>query len=102
MYEETTNLWRPFDQLNILLIYIATFALIVIFVGTYRLLVRPKSLAVGLEFGAFIGLAIGIAVGLGTYIHMPIPQALAWGWFMGACLKFVVAGGFVGMLIRES
>ncbi|HEX6731377.1 MAG TPA: hypothetical protein VF074_15240 [Pyrinomonadaceae bacterium] len=79
-YESSVTLWRPFDQLNVVLIYIVTFILIGTFVGIYRLLVRPKSLAAGIGLGAFVGLALGISAGFGTYIHMPIPQVLAWGW----------------------
>lgn len=37
----------------------------------------------GLALGAFLGLALGIASGFGTFIHMPIPLALAWGWHTG-------------------
>jgi hypothetical protein len=32
LYQENTNLWRPFDQMNVVLIYTATFALIATFV----------------------------------------------------------------------
>jgi len=102
MYDENISLWRPFDQLNVVLIYIVTFTLIATFVATYWLLVRPKSLGKGLLLGAFVGLTLGIAVGFGTYIHMPIPLVLAWGWFIGAWLKGAAAGGIVGALIRES
>jgi hypothetical protein len=45
IYEASTSLWRPFDQMNVALIYAVTLALIGVFVGTYKLLVRPKSLA---------------------------------------------------------
>src|SRR5215217_1908973 len=65
LYEENTNLWRPFDQMNVVLIYTATFALIATFVLTYWLLVRPKSLGTGVGFGALLGLALGISAGLG-------------------------------------
>jgi polyferredoxin len=102
IYEENASLWRPFDQMNVVLIYIVTFILIGTFVGTYWLLVRPKSLAAGIRLGAFLGLALGISVGFGTYIHMPIPQALAWGWLIGGWLKGIAAGAIVGMLISES
>ena len=100
MYEENTSLWRPFDQLNVVLIYIVVFTLISTFVAIYWLLVRPKSLRVGLGLGALFGLALGISAGFGTYIHMPIPLALAWGWLIGGWLKGVVAGGIVGALIK--
>jgi hypothetical protein len=102
LYEDNPNLWRPPDQMNVVLIYIVTFTLIGTFVGTYWLLVRPKSLAAGIRLGAFVGLALGISAGFGTYIHMPISQALAWSWLIGGWLKGIAAGVIVGALIRES
>ena len=101
-YEASRELWRPFDQMNVTMIYAATFVLIGVFVGIFRLLVRPKSLGTGLALGAFVGLALGVSVGLGTFVHMPIPPAVAWGWFIGGCLKGLVAGAIVGAVIVES
>jgi hypothetical protein len=79
-----------------------TFALIAIFVVTYLLLVRPKPLSAGLEFGLFMGLAIGISPGFGAYIHMPIPRALARKWFVAGCLKGLEEGAINRLLIAES
>jgi hypothetical protein len=101
MYEENSSLWRPFDQLNVALIYVVTFILIATFLATYWLLVRPKSLGAGVRLGAFIGLALGISSGFGSYIHMPIPLALAFGWLIGGWLKGIAAGAIVGALITE-
>jgi hypothetical protein len=102
VYEQNASLWRPFDQLNVVLIYIVTFTLIATFVLTYWLLVRPKSLRRGLAHGALIGLALGIASGFGTYIHMPIPLSLALGWLVGGFLKGIAAGGIIGALMTGS
>ena len=102
MYAESASLWRPFDQMNVALIYVVTFTLIAIFVGLYWLLIRPKSLGAGIGFGAFIGLALGISAGFGTYIHMPVPRKLAWGWLIGGWLKGIAAGAILGALITES
>ena len=82
----------PFDQVNIALIYAVTLGLIAIFTASYRVFVRPKSLRAGLLFGLLLGLALGTAVGFGTYIHAPIPLALAWGWFIAGTIKGVAAG----------
>ena len=101
LYQVNPMLWRPFDQMNVALVYVVTFALIAIFVATYLLLVRPKSLRAGVAFGAFIGLALGISAGFGTYIHMPIPLTLAWGWFIGGWLKGVAAGAVVGRIFVD-
>ena len=101
LYEASTQLWRPFDQMNVALIYTVTLVLITVFVGIYGLLVRPKSLGTGLALGAFLGLALGVSAGVGTFIHMPIPPAVAWGWFIGGWLKGLVAGAIMGAVIVE-
>jgi hypothetical protein len=100
-YAQDPQLWRPFDRLNVVLIYAVTFTLIACYVLTYWLLIRPKSLGAGLGFGSFLGLALGLEVAGGTYIHMPVPRALAWGWLVGGCLKGIVAGAILGALIRQ-
>ncbi len=101
IYEASSGLWRPFDQMNTALISAVTIALIAVFVGTDRLLVRPKSFRAGLALGAFVGAALGIASGFGTFIHMPIPLPLAWDWFVGGSLKGLVAGGILGAVITD-
>ena len=101
LYASTPHLWRPFDQMNIALIYAVTFGLIAIFVAVYRLLVRPKSLRAGLLLGSFLGLALGASAGFGTYIHAPIPLSLAWGWFLAGSIKGVAAGVILGALVTE-
>jgi hypothetical protein len=99
LYAQNVSLWRPFNQLNVALIYVVTFTLIAIFVAMYWLLISPKSLGTGISFGACLGLALGISSGFGTYIHMPIPRALALGWLIGGWLKGVAAGAILGTLI---
>lgn len=100
-YEASANLWRPADQMNLPLIYFVMFVLIGCFVLIYELLVRQKSLASGTQFGVLFGLAIGISVGFGTYIHMPIPLTLAWGWFLGGWIKAIAAGAIVGAILKD-
>jgi len=100
LYDESASLWRPFGEMNVALIYIVMFILILTFVATYSLLVRPKSITAGIALGAFIGLALGISAGFGTYIHMPIPQGLAWRWLIGGWLKGVAAGVILGAVIK--
>jgi len=101
IYEVSPDLWRPVHEMNVALIYAVTFVLLGVFVGIYKLLVRPKSLRAGLWVGAFIGLALGVSSGFGTFLHMPIPLALAWGWFIGGWLKGLAAGAIVGAVIVD-
>lgn len=100
-YESTTILWRPQNQMNTPLIYFVILALILSFVLIYELLIEKKSLASGIRFGMLYGFATGISVGFGTYIHMPVPLTLAWGWFIGAWIKGIAAGAIVGVIIKS-
>jgi hypothetical protein len=102
IYEATATLWRPFDQMNVALIYTVTVVLIAVVVGIYSLLIRPKSLRAGLVLGALVGVALGISSGFGTFVHMPIPLSLAWGWFIAGSLKGLVAGAIVGAVLVDS
>jgi hypothetical protein len=102
IYEASAVAWRPFDQMNVGLIYAVTLLLIGVFIAVYALLVRPKSPRAGLALGAFIGFALGISSGFGTFIHMPIPLQLAWGWFIAGWLKGLAAGATVGIMIVDS
>jgi hypothetical protein len=99
-YEASAHLWRPMNQLNLPLVYLVMTILIVCFVLTYALLIKEKSLASGIQFGALFGLAISISAGFGTYLHMPIPLTLAWSWFLGGWIKAIAAGAIVGALIK--
>lgn len=99
-YEANAHLWRSAEQISTPLVLFVTLVLIAGFVSIYALLVQPKSLKAGLQFGALIGIITGMASGFGTYIHMPIPLVLAWGWLVGGWIKAFVAGAILGILVR--
>jgi len=58
--------------------------------------------AAALSLAPFTGLALRVAVGFGTYIHSPIPLAMAWAWFIAATVKTFAAGLIVGLLLPEN
>lgn len=77
------------------------FGMTAAFVASYQLFVNPKSRSAGLRFGVLIGLLIGLTAGFGAYLRMPIPQVLAWGWFLDGCLKGLTAGVLVGHFLSD-
>jgi hypothetical protein len=95
LYALNPSVWRPFTEMSIPLIVVATLILVLVFVILYKALVRPKSFT-GLYAGGLLGLALGTASGLGTYIHSPIPVALAWAWWILGIVKGLVAGAILG------
>ena len=100
LYASCARLWRPLAEMSTTLIVAATLILVLVFVATYAALIQPKSLGSGVLFGSLLGLALGTASGLGTYIHSPIPAALAGGWFALGLLKGILAGAVLGMLVK--
>ena len=102
LYASSAGIWRPFSEMNPVLIIVVTVLLIVVFLTGYKVLVRPKSLAAGVYYGGLLGAALGVSAGFGTYIHSPIPLALAWGWFILGTTKGLVAGAILGALVHEN
>lgn len=100
-YEATPDLWRPMDQMNMVLMYFVTLVSAVCFVLIYGLLAGQKSLALGIRFGALFGLAAGISMGFGSYSVMPISLTLAWGWFIGSWVEGIAAGAIAGAIMKS-
>ncbi len=101
LYLQNTSLWRPLNEMNVAFVFVVRLVLLGTFVATYAWLVRPRTFGSGIAFGALTGLALGISVGFGTYVHSPIPLAMAWAWFFAAIVKSLAAGLIVGLLLRE-
>lgn len=53
-----------------------------------------------LVFGALFGLATGFGMGFGTYSVMPIPLAMAWGWFAGSIAESLAAAAALHLVFR--
>ena len=100
-YQASAGLWRPMDQMSTPLIVFVKVVLIACFVLIYDLLVTSKSMASGVLLGVLYGLTTGIASGFGTYIHMPLPLTLAWGWLLGGWAKGIAAGAIVGAIMKS-
>ena len=101
IYEATSHLWRPEEEMNMGYMIGITLALSTLFVVIYNALISSKSQAAGLKYGVLLGLIMGVAGGFGPYCWMPIPFTLAIGWFAATLVEFAVAGLIVGALVRE-
>ena len=98
-YEATAHLWRPMQDMNMMLMHAVTLVLGGLFVALYSVCVSEKALCIGLKFGVIFGLAAGL-MAASSYLYMPIPLSLAIHWFVGTFVEFVVAGWLVGLLVK--
>lgn len=99
-YQATANLWRPEDEMKMPLMSFVTLIFSICFVCIYSYLIKPKSLASGIIYGAIFGTATGVSMGIGSYCYMPIPLSLAFSWFIGSFVEIILAGGIVGLMIK--
>jgi len=100
-YEATASLWRPMNEMNMSIMYLAVLISAVTFALIYSRLVARKGLATGLTYGLLFGVATGVSMGFGSYAVMPIPFNMAFTWFLGSVIEAAVGGVIVGWVIRE-
>jgi hypothetical protein len=101
LYESTAALWRPMAEMKIGVMAVAVLISAFAFTAIYGWLVGKKSIGQGFRYGLLYGVATGVAMGYGTYAAMPIPYAMAFGWFIGTLVETCVAGLLLGLIVKE-
>ena len=99
-YEATAHLWRPMEDMNVMLMHAVTLSVAVCFVLIYQACVTQKSICIGVKLGILFGLAAGI-MAASAYAYMPISVSIAIHWFTGVFVAFIVAGWLVGVFIKS-
>jgi len=97
-YGATASLWRPMEEMKMVLMYIVVLIVAGCFVYMYSALISDKGIRTALFYGLLFGIASGVSMGYGTYSVMPIPYTLAFGWFLGTVVESV-AGAWVAWYI---
>jgi len=100
----TGALWRAMAEVRALswLMVAGYLVFALIFVAIYRKgYEKDKSGAgQGLRYGFWIGLLLGTTGSIGCYILMPVPLALAIGWFLGTMVECLITGWITGIVYK--
>lgn len=103
LYEQTSNLWRSPEEMEkymplmTLIQFLSVVVISFIFTRNYE----NKGIAEGARFGLLIGLLIGVGM-IGSYAYMPIPMALALGWFIGTVIELTLLGVILSLTYKEA
>ena len=100
-YEETAQFWRTEEDMKMGLMYSVTGLSAVCFTGIYAWFVGQKNLWSGLFYGLLFGLGLGAGFGFGMYAVMPIPETMAFTWFLGTLVEYLVGGALVGLILKS-
>ncbi len=101
LYEQTKELWRPENEMKVGVMYLTSLIFNFVFVYLYWKFVSEKSPMRGVMYGLLLGIATGVGMGYGTYGFMPIPYALAFGWFIATVVEFTIIGLITGLIVKE-
>lgn len=101
VYASVPALWRPMGEMSKGGALFVWALMTLVFTAFYAWQVKGNSVAAGAKFGLMYGLAVGIPMGFGNYVLMPIPYALAWGWFLSCLVESVIVGALAGWIIRR-
>ena len=100
-YAATASLWRPEGEMKMGLMMVVSLIAATTFCLVYDRFFGKKSLSTGALYGLIFGIGAGVSMGYGTYSVMPLPYALALGWFLGTLAEAVAAGLIVGAIVKE-
>jgi MFS family permease len=95
-YQETASVWRPQAEAQALmpLMWLGYAIFAPFFVWIYAHGIDPKEDAVGqgVRFGLMFGIGLSAMSSMIWYVVLPIPQTLAFGWFLAGVAVYVAAG----------
>ncbi|MEN8162564.1 MAG: hypothetical protein ABFS37_00405 [Acidobacteriota bacterium] len=100
-YAATASLWRPEGEMKMGLMMVVSLIGATCFCLVYDRFFAEKNLTNGALYGLIWGIGVGSSMGHGSYSVMPLPYALALGWFLATVAAAVVAGVLVGVIVKE-
>jgi hypothetical protein len=104
LYQQTAFLWRSHEQIRwmgwLMWLSYAITAPILVLIYHYGYEPSKGALFQGVRFGILMGLFLSAPMALNCYAVMPIPAALACGWFIGGMAEMVLVGAVLGLLYR--
>lgn len=100
-YAATPSFWRPEGEMKMGLMLVVSLIGATCFCLIYDRFFKTKNIKNGTLYGLIWGIGVGSSMGYGTYSVMPLPYALALGWFLAVVAAAVVAGILVGAIITD-
>jgi len=106
LYQQTSSVWRPQDQIqgNLWLMWLGylIFAPVFVLIYTKGYEANKEGLGQGVRFGRLVGILLFAPQSLGWYAVLPIPAILAFWWFLSGMVEAVAAGAAVGLIYRQA
>lgn len=102
LYQETSNVWRPFSQMqaNMILRFVMLFIIAAWVTLFYTQFHRTATLAEGAKFGLLLGVLVGLEAAA-WYIWLPVTAELSVSWFATNALEGLIGGLILAAIYRR-
>lgn len=100
-YLQTIDLWRPENEIKMLLNSVVVLVAASIFTIIYAFLVDRKTIRNAMTYGLLMGVSAGITMGYGFYAFSPIPYSMAATWFATIVVEGLVGGVLLANIVTE-
>ncbi|MDT8445883.1 MAG: hypothetical protein RRB13_03160 [bacterium] len=100
-YKALMPLIRPPQDMSLWLLNALMLLMDLVFVGLFYYLNERREKKQALVYGLVMGLLMGFVIGWGTWTVIPIPNYMAWVWFLGTWGEFLVAGGILALTLPK-
>jgi hypothetical protein len=87
-----SSLHRPDLAQRLWLSLVLTAAFVTLFAAGFALFVRTRTVRDAMIYSLFFAAVAGVLVDFNQYVQYPIPGSLAFTWWLGGLLEFVVYG----------
>ena len=102
LYDATSELWRPDDQMlsNTWIMLLVGLVWAFIFVYIFSFVRRAAGIGEGIRYGFCIGLFFSLPMAFNTYAVMPVPLELSLGWLAGGVANNVICGAVAALAYK--
>jgi hypothetical protein len=95
-YQATASVWRPESEMQklgpLMWLGYAVFAPFFVWIYAHGIDAKEDALGQGIRFGLMFGIGLSAMSSLVWYAVLPIPQNLAFSWFLAGVAVYTAAG----------
>jgi hypothetical protein len=101
IYEETSHLWRPPEEMKMWIITISQLFFAFFFTFIFSKGYEGKGIAEGVRYGLYVSLMMNVPAAYITYATMPVPYSMALLWFIYGTIELIAAGVVLALIFAK-
>jgi hypothetical protein len=105
LYQQTASVWRPHEEsqavMPLMWLGYAIFAPFFVWIYVQGMEAGKDAIGQGIRFGLMFGIGLSAMGAIIWYVVLPIPQKLAFAWFLAGTAVYTAAGAAAALTYKE-